>query len=263
MLFGAPTNLAVAYLCQKFAPCLSNIAAPVPTKLPYTHDGEALGIGVKFWEGGVLVSVLVAFQLTAKSQGGSEIAQVLLEVLMEQLDVKRAQLLSSARDGVAANSVAMSLLSAVYKNHVTLLCMPHGCNNIGGAAVLLFLTNIVNLHTAVFKNSPLARLQYGAALGLVSFKSSYSKTRWWTWADVVFQIQANWRQYVEFMSDPVWSFSKEGMASMRSFLAKPRNVAGVHIQAALTADRFTQLYACTYITEGDGPGGICIAYHTC
>ena len=148
MLFGAPTNLAVAYLCQKFAPCLSNIAAPVPTKLPYTHDGEALGIGVKFWEGGVLVSVLVAFQLTAKSQGGSEIAQVLLEVLMEQLDVKRAQLLSSARDGVAANSVAMSLLSAVYKNHVTLLCMPHGCNNIGGAAVLLFLTNIVNLHTA-------------------------------------------------------------------------------------------------------------------
>lgn len=78
--------------------------------------GEALAIVVRFVEDWEIKQRLVRLQLLVKTMTGEEIAREIVHTLSAEYGVTRNRLISSMRDRVSANGVAMRTVKILYPN---------------------------------------------------------------------------------------------------------------------------------------------------
>lgn len=102
----------------------------------------------------------------------------------EDASTRRVELLEVTSGSASSNTIAMNIFNPVFPLHATLLCLPHGIDNIGVKASHQELTKMITLFTAIMCKSPTARGYYREDVGVATLRTSFSKTRWWSWFDI-------------------------------------------------------------------------------
>jgi hypothetical protein len=193
-----------------------------------------------------------------------------LAAALAELGAPAESLVAAVHDRAAVNLTAIRIIQGgAFPDCWDIGCWSHTLNNVGSKMVVPELVELVNLFTAIFQNSPAARMAFRAHVGapvkltyathLHSQSPSatrtlthppahrYSRTRWFGWFDIaVGTIFKYWNSTLIFINNTDYTFAPQAMSAARAWAAVGGNMKWAHLQALVVARRLPGLYQAIY-----------------
>lgn len=164
-----------------------------------TRLGEALVILVR-WIPADFSRVeqrLVAFRTTFKHTSGSELAQLIMQVLLTTLKIQPPDVVGGARDSCSTNGVAMRAIKHLLTNMQDFMCISHTLSHTGEHVELLTLEAFMTPWLSLVQNHPAAKSLWKESIGTAMV--GYSTIRWCSREEVQNEIATNFGALDDFL----------------------------------------------------------------
>ena len=212
-----------------------------------TYLGEALVVLVRFVNDKFeICQRLVRVHVLAKSLKGQDLAREVISVLSKELQYPSDKVIDVTRNGEALNGAACNILKDVmYPKLVDLICISHCLDNVGKR----FETPLLDafLHS-LFTHSPAAKMSWRDQAGEAI--KSYSCTRWWSWWEMLAQIQKIFHHVLPFLQ--ALQSSPTACEKLLRMLQDDNELKELQLQLCIVIDVGKLFVTKTYRLEGNG-----------
>ena len=212
--------------------------------------GEALVVLVRFVNDKFAICQrLVRVHVLAKSLKGQELAREVISVLSKELQYPSDKVIAVTRYGAAVNGAACNLLKDVtYRKLVDLICISHSLDNVGKRFETPLLDAFLHSWVSLFPDSPAAKMSWRDQAGEAI--KSYSCTQWWSWWEMLAQIQRNFHHVLPFLQ--ALKSSPTVCEKLLRMLKDDDELKELQLQLCIVIDVGKLLVTKTYHLEGNG-----------
>ena len=215
-----------------------------------TYQGEALVVILRYVTADYEIRQrLVSVRILAKSLTGQQLAREILTVLSTQLQYPSSKFIAVTRDGASVNGAAVKFLKEImYPDLCDIICMSHSLDNVGKRFQTPLLDSFLRSWVSLFAHSPAARIAWRGLTGEAI--KSYSRTRWWSWWEMLQQLYTLFDHVSPFLQ--ALECSPTVQASLLHVMNSPDDLRCLRMQLAVTVDAGKLFVKKTYLLEGDG-----------
>ena len=213
--------------------------------------GEVLVVVLRFIDDDFKIQQrLVRMMFLMKSLTGEETARELINVLSVLFSIPPHLLLAAMRDGASVNGVAMRTVSIVYPHVLDIGCVSHTLDLVGGRFKIPVLSSFVSLWISRFSHSPETRALWKEQTG--KSMASFSKTRWWSRWEVMYQIMVQFGDVLPFLTNADLG-STVTRSNLLAMVQNTQQHQFLRVELASVVDCAHPIVKATYRLEGDGP----------
>ena len=213
--------------------------------------GEVLVVVLHFIDGDFKIQQrLIRMMFLMKSLTGEEIARELINVLSVLCSIPPHLLFAAMRDGASVNSVAMRTVSIVYPSVLDIGCVSHTLDLVGGRFKTPVLSSFVSLWISLFSHSPKTKALWKEQTG--KSMASFSKTRWWSRWEVMYQIIVQFGDAVPFLTNADLG-STVTRSNLLAIVQNTQQYQFLIVELASVVDCGHPIVKATYRLEADGP----------
>ena len=215
-----------------------------------TYQGETLAVILRYVTADYEIRQrLVSVRILAKSLTGQQLAREILTVLSTQLQYPSGKFIAVTRDGASVNGAAVKFLKEImYPDLCDIICMSHSLDNVGKRFQTPLLDSFLRSWVSLFAHSPAARIAWRGLTGETI--KSYSRTRWWSWWEMLQQLYTLFDHVSPFLQ--ALECSPTVRASLLHVMNSPDDLRCLRMQLAVTVDSGKLFVKKTYLFEGDG-----------
>ena len=171
------------------------------------HVGEVLAIVFRFLNpNNSITHRLGALRMYKYGFTGAQLAESIVDILLEEYKIPRSKVRTGTMDGCAVNGCAMDLIRPVYSHLLDLICVSHGANVIGKIMIrkdncpLPRVKRFESKWSQLMNCSPRARTLFQMYTGRSVCRSS--EIRWFCWFEIIDQVFDNFNHVCEIINDP-------------------------------------------------------------
>lgn len=198
------------------------------------------------WE---IVHCLVRIDIVAKSVTAEQLAQVLMECLFTDLQLRGHQILATMRDGAAVNGAAMRIMQPFMPATIDVVCLSHTLDNGGNHFYTPVLDEFAQRWIRVFSCSCKAKLKWKEQMGHAI--RTFSQTRWWSRWEVYEQMLLLFGDIRPFL-DKNEDIAPKVMNDLWVTFNNIDCLCRLKIELAVVVNDGKHFVAATYYLEGDG-----------
>ena len=215
-----------------------------------TYHGEALAVLVRFVDSNFdIVQRLVRVHILAKSLSGQQLAREIITVLSTELQLPSTSVLAAIRDGASVNASAVQKMRDIlYPEMMDIICISHSLDNVGKRIDTPLLDTFQQWWIALFAHSLASKLAWKTHTGQAI--KTYSRTRWWSWWEVLVQLEEKFEDVLPFLRS--LESSPTVCRHLLNILEDEEQRRDLRLQLAVTVDAGKPFVTGTYLLEGDG-----------
>lgn len=224
-----------------------------------TYQGEALAVLIRYINDDfTIVQRLVRVHILAKSINGQELAREIITTLSTEMQIPASAVVGAVRDGASVNGAALRILKDVmYPDLISIICVSHTLDNVGRHMETPLLTTFLQWWVGLFSHSPATKLVWKTQTGHAI--KGYSRTRWWSWWEVLVQLEEHFQAVLPFLTGLEYSPTLRN--HLKEVLEDDQQRTTLRLQLAVTLDAGRPFVTSTYSLEGDGEA-VVTAYRT-
>ena len=215
-----------------------------------TYHGEALAVLVRFVDSNFdIVQRLVRVHILAKTLSGQQLAREIITVLSTELQLPSTSVLAAIRDGASVNASAVQKMRDIlYPEMMDIICISHSLDNVGKRIDTPLLDTFQQWWIALFAHSLASKLAWKTHTGQAI--KTYSRTRWWSWWEVLVQLEEKFEDVLPFLRS--LESSPTICRHLLNILEDEEQRRDLRLQLAVTVDAGKPFVTGTYLLEGDG-----------
>jgi hypothetical protein len=143
------------------------------------------------------VQRLVSFKTAAKHLDGKSSAAIVIQLLIKDLQLPLDKLIAIIRDSVAANGVAVRIMSSTFISSSDILCICHTLNHVGDHFQRKVLGSFLTPWVTLACNNKGAQKLWKELIGKVA--QGFSNVRWYCTAEIAMQISKHYHLLGTFL----------------------------------------------------------------
>lgn len=217
------------------------------------HVAECFAVVLRFLINDKVTHRVASIRMYEKGFTGPQLAGVVLEILLSELQIPRFKVRCETADGCPTNLAAMNQLRNIYPHLLDLICAAHSANVVGKVMMTgpdcptPLAKRFESLWSQLMNQCPRARHLFKIAAGEATQRSS--EIRWFCWFEIIAQAYKN-SAAVRMLIFHDEDFASELRGSLREMLT-PGVVEDLRMELAMATDVGDNLVKLSYRQEGD------------
>ena len=215
-----------------------------------TRQGEALAVLIRLISPEFEIKQFLGrFHVLSKSLTREQLAREIITTLSTDIRLPERKVIAAIRDGASVKSAALNHVRTImYPQMVDIICSSHSLDNVGKRFDTPTLDAFSHWWVSLFSHSPASKLRWRTMAG--ESITTYSTTRWWSWWEVLKQLQRLFPHVRPFLE--ALDSSPAVRQHLLDVIKDEDKFRQLKLELTVVIDAGEPFVTRTYLLEGDG-----------